>query len=81
MSIGVEEKCLGLCQDVWQDKVPVEEIKLHDMTQQRSGKTDPRMPRTLWTDRGPVMNKPVPFIVSYEDALDPTARRMAACVS
>lgn len=72
----------GLCQDAWLDEEPVEEIKLHDMTQQRLGKTDPRIPRILWTDRDRVMNKPVPFITGDdEDALDPTVRRTTACVS
>lgn len=72
----------GLYQDAWLDEEPVEEIKLHDMTQQRLGKTDPRIPRILWTDRDLVMNKPVPFIMGDdEDALDPIGRRMTACVS
>lgn len=52
------------------------------MTQQRLGKTDPRIPRILWTDRDLVMNKPVPFITGDDEgALDPVGRRMTACVS
>lgn len=39
MSVGVEGKCYELCQDAWQGEEPVEEIKLHDMIQQRLGKS------------------------------------------
>lgn len=35
----VEGKCYELCQDAWQGEEPVEEIKLHDMIQQRLGKS------------------------------------------
>lgn len=37
MSAGVEGERHEPCQDAWQGEEPVEEIKLHDMIQQRLG--------------------------------------------